>query len=507
MCFEVKERDLAGRIGALRTRRGVLETPTLMPVVNPVKNTIRPAELKEEFGFNLIITNAYIILKHYGMEAKDVHEITGFDGTIMTDSGAYQLLIYGGIDTNPEEIVRFQERIRSDIGVILDLPTGGFATREEAEQTVRETIRRAKESILWREDETMLWAGPIQGGRYLDLVEECARVMGGLDFHIHPLGSPTQIMEEYDYLTLVDMIVTAKRALPPERPLHLFGAGHPMMLSLAVALGCDLFDSAAYALFAKDGRYMTESGTMRLEEMEELPCSCPICVKRNVEDLVDLPKEERKGLLARHNLYVVAKELRGIRESIREGTLWEHIESRCRTHPKLYQGLKRLSEHKGYLEYNDPMVNKVMRGLFFYDEVSMIRPEVCRYKERIASRYGRPKGKEILLLIPMPEEKPFNKSKIYKLVKKILGDREDVHVCFYGDPFGVVPSELSETFPLSQFESAIGLGKVWRESAEAFIASKGYREVFILGERLKGAKTINSVEEIQSCLKLLGATD
>lgn len=507
MCFEVKERDLAGRIGALRTRRGVLETPTLMPVVNPVKNTIRPAELKEEFGFNLIITNAYIILKHYGMEAKDVHEITGFDGAIMTDSGAYQLLIYGGIDTNPEEIVRFQERIRSDIGVILDVPTGGFATREEAEQTVRETIRRAKESVLWREDETMLWAGPIQGGRYLDLVEECARVMGGLDFHIHPLGSPTQIMEEYDYLTLVDMIVTAKRALPPERPLHLFGAGHPMMLSLAVALGCDLFDSAAYALFAKDGRYMTESGTMRLEEMEELPCSCPICVKRNVEDLVDLPKEEREGLLARHNLYVVAKELRGIRESIREGTLWEHIESRCRTHPKLYQGLKRLSEHKVYLEYNDPMVNKVMRGLFFYDEVSMIRPEVCRYKERIASRYSRPKGKEILLLIPMPEEKPFNKSKIYKLVKKILGDREDVHVCFYGDPFGVVPSELSETFPLSQFESAIGLGKVWRESAEVFIASKGYREVFILGERLKGAKTINSVEEIQSCLKLLGAKD
>ncbi|MCX8182571.1 MAG: tRNA guanosine(15) transglycosylase TgtA [Candidatus Methanomethyliaceae archaeon] len=497
MCFEVKERDLAGRIGLLRTRRGVLETPTLMPVVNPVKNTISPSELKEEFGFNLIITNAYIILKHYGKDAKDVHEITGFDGTIMTDSGAYQLLIYGGIDTTPEEIVRFQERIHSDIGVILDVPTGGFANREEAEQTVRETIRRAKESISWREDGTMLWAGPIQGGRYLDLVEECARAMGDLDFQIHPLGSPTQIMEGYDYQTLVDMIVTAKRVLPPERPLHLFGAGHPMMLSLAVALGCDLFDSAAYALFAKDGRYMTQVGTMRVDELEELPCSCPICVKRNVEDLVEVPKEERVGLLARHNLYIVVEELRSIRESIREGTLWEHLESRCRTHPKLYEGMKRLSEYKEYLEYNDPIINKTLRGLFFYDEVSMFRPEVYRYKERIFSRYSRPKGKDILILMPMPDEKPFNRSKIYKLLKKTLENRDDMHICFYGDPFGVVPSELSETFPLSQFESAIGLGRGWRESVEAFLASKGYREAFILGERVKGAKTIDSIEELE----------
>lgn len=505
MCFEVKERDLGGRIGTLRTRRGVLETPTLMPVVNPVKNTIRPAELKDEFGFDLIITNAYIILKHYGKGAGDVHEITGFDGTIMTDSGAYQLLIYGGIDTTPEEIVRFQERIRSDIGVILDVPTGGFATKQEAEQTVKETIRRARESISWREDDTMLWAGPVQGGRYLDLLEFCARAMGELDFHIHPLGSPTQIMEEYDYATLVDMIVTAKRALPPERPLHLFGAGHPMMLSLAVALGCDLFDSAAYALFAKDGRYMTQSGTMRVDELEELPCSCPICAKRDAEDFAEVTKEEREGLLARHNLYVVVEELRSIRESIREGTLWEHVETRCRTHPKLYGGLKRLLDYREYLERNDPLVNRVVRGLFFYDEVSMCRPEVYRYKERIASRYSRPKGKDILLLVPMPEEKPFTKSKICKSVKDLFKDREDVHVCFYGDPFGVVPSELSETFPLSQFESAIGLGKAWRESAEAFIATKGYKEVFVLGQEIKGAKTINSLEELKRLLDPLGS--
>ncbi len=507
MCFEVKERDLGGRIGLLRTRRGVLETPTLMPVVNPVKNTIKPTELREEFGFKLIITNAYIILKHYGKDAKDVHEITGFDGAIMTDSGAYQLLIYGGIDTTPEEIVRFQEEIGSDIGVILDIPTGGFATREEAEYAVKETIRRAKESISLREDESMLWAGPIQGGRFLDLLESCAKTMGELDFHIHPLGSPTQIMEEYDYATLVDMILTAKKVLPPERPLHLFGAGHPMMLSMAVALGCDLFDSAAYALFAKDGRYMTQTGTLRLSDLEELPCRCPICVKRNVEDLVEMDKEEREGLLARHNLYVVAEELKIIREAIREGSLWELVESRCRTHPKLYEGIKRLSNYQEYLERNDPVINKKLSGIFFYDEVSMLRPEVFRYRERIFNRYSRPQGKDILLLLPMPNEKPFTKSKIFKLANRIIGKRENVHVCFYGDPFGVVPSELSETFPLSQFESAIGLGRCWKEIVERFVASKSYKEVFILGEDVKGARKIQSIEDLHTLSKFLGATN
>jgi 7-cyano-7-deazaguanine tRNA-ribosyltransferase len=58
-------------------------------------------------------------------------------------------------------------------------------------------------------------------------------------------------MEQYLFDILVDMIIAAKMNLPPERPLHLFGAGHPFMFALAVALGCDLFDSAAYAIYAR----------------------------------------------------------------------------------------------------------------------------------------------------------------------------------------------------------------------------------------------------------------
>ncbi|MCC6013637.1 MAG: tRNA guanosine(15) transglycosylase TgtA [Candidatus Verstraetearchaeota archaeon] len=493
MCFEVKERDLCGRIGVLKTRRGNIETPYVMPVVNPIRNIIEPSELKSEFGFNMIITNSYIIWKHYKDNIKDVHEITKFDGPIMTDSGAYQLLVYGDIEVSNKEIIEYQEKIGSDIGVILDVPTGAHASREEAEYTVMETIRRAKESISYRKEKDILWAGPIQGGTYLDLLEYCAKEIGKMDFHIHPLGSPTQILEEYNYSKIVDMIVTAKRVLPPERAFHLFGAGHPMMLSLAVALGCDLFDSAAYALYAKDGRYMTQNGTMRIEELKELPCCCPVCNKYSAKELMEMEKENREKLIAKHNLYKVKEEIKLIKEAIREGTLWELLEARCRSHPRLYEAFKRLSLYVDYIEENDPVVNKKVRGLFFYDETSIMRPEILRYKKRIIERYTKPKDK--LILVPMPKEKPFNKSKIFKKLKKIVGD--EYHICFYGDPFGIVPSELSETFPLSQFESALDNMKTWKSFAIEFIKSKEYKEVIIIGEELEGAKSLSSINDLE----------
>ncbi|MCS7098547.1 MAG: tRNA guanosine(15) transglycosylase TgtA [Candidatus Methanomethyliaceae archaeon] len=491
MCFEIKDRDLAGKIGILKTRRGNIETPYVMPVVNPIRNIINPSELISEFKLNMIITNSYIIMKHYGIEAKDVHEITGFHGVIMTDSGAYQLLIYGRIDVKPEEILKFQEKIKSDIGVILDVPTGGYADRQEAEYTVMETLRRAKESIALRNDKSMLWAGPIQGGRFLDLIEKSAEEMGKLDFHIHPLGSPTQIMEDYDYKTLIDMIVIAKRKLPPERPFHLFGAGHPMMLSLAVALGCDLFDSAAYALFAKDGRYMTQSGTLRIEDLNELPCNCPICSKYDVKYIMEIERSERELLLAKHNLYMVIEEIKIIKEAIREGRLWELLEIRCRSHPKLYEGFKRLSRYSKYLEEQDPIISR--RGIFFYDQIAINRPEVIRYKRIFDERYEKPEGKEVLLLLPMPKDKPFNKSKIFKEAFKLVEER--VHICFYGDPFGIVPVELSETFPLSQFESSMEDSKGWREDIKKF--ARNYREIIILGEEVEGFKSIKSIGELK----------
>jgi len=459
MSFEIADRDLMARIGRFQTKSGVIETPLLLPVINPNVQTVLPKTLEEEFGCRALITNAYIIQKNFKEAAaeKGLHDFLNFKGVIMTDSGAYQLLIYKDVETSPEEIVHFQETIDTDIATILDIPTGWGVSKKYAQHTVNETIKRAKELEKTKTRDDIAWVGPVQGGQYLDLVVKSAKEMAKLPFQIHALGSPTPVMEQYKFDTLVDMIVTAKMNLPASRPLHLFGAGHPFMFALAVALGCDLFDSAAYALFAREDRYLTESGTTKLSELEYFPCSCPACSKRDPENVKALPKEDRQKMLAEHNLHVSFCELRRIKQAITEGRLWEHLEMRAHAHPALLQAVKKLGKYSEYLEKQSPVMKR--SGIFFFSSLGLARPEVVRYRKRLLDRYSPPPKAKILLLLPQTRTKPFHNSKEHETVMKemqqSLGDTVDlVHVCTYAAPFGIIPTELDDVFPLSQNEIA-----------------------------------------------------
>jgi len=459
MSFEIVDRDLMARIGRFETKSGVVETPLLLPVINPNVQTVLPKTLEEKFGCRALITNAYIIQKNFKEAAaeKGLHDFLNFNGVIMTDSGAYQLLIYKGVETSPEEIVHFQETIDTDIATILDIPTGWGVSKKYARRTVNETIKRAKELEKTKTRDDIAWVGPVQGGKYLDLVAKSAKEMAKLPFQVHALGSPTPVMEQYKFDTLVDMIVTAKMNLPASRPLHLFGAGHPFMFALAVSLGCDLFDSAAYALFAREDRYLTESGTTKLSELEYFPCSCPVCIKTDPESVRALPKEERQKMLAEHNLHVSFCELRRIKQAITEGRLWEHLEMRAHGHPSLLQAVKKLGKYSEYLENQSPVTKT--SGIFFFSSLGLARPEVVRYRKRILDRYSPPPKARILLLLPQTRTKPFHNSKEHETVMKgmqqSLGDTVDlVHVCTYAAPFGVIPTELDNVYPLSQNEIA-----------------------------------------------------
>ena len=83
-------------------------------------------------------------------------------------------------------------------------------------------------------------------------------------------------MESYRYKELVEVVMASVSHLPDSRPRHLMGAGHPMIFALAVAMGCDLFDSAAYILYAEADRLLMPGGTLKLENLYEMPCSCEV---------------------------------------------------------------------------------------------------------------------------------------------------------------------------------------------------------------------------------------
>lgn len=489
MSFEIRDKDLLARIGRLETKSGTIETPLLMPVVNPTVQPIPPRTMREEFDCTMLITNAYIVRKHFREEAveKGVHSFLDFNGVVVTDSGAYQILVYGDVEVTPTEIVQYQEEINTDVATILDVPTGWGVSKQYARHTVNETLKRARELAKVKTRDDIAWIGPVQGGRYLDLVARSAREMGSLPFQIHALGSPTPVMEQYLFDVLVDMIMTAKMNLPLGRPLHLFGAGHPFMFALAVALGCDLLDSAAYALYAREDRYMTEYGTTRLGELEYFPCSCPVCVKNDPQSVTKMLKAERQKILARHNLFACFSELRRIKQAIVGGRLWEHLELRAHGHPSLLQALKHLRKYEDYLESHSPITKK--SGLFFFSSLGLIRPEVVRHRKRLSERYSPPKGARVLVLLPQTQMKPFHKSeehrRVLKEVQQNVGDKaHEVHVCTYAAPFGVVPTELDEVYPLSQHEIATPLDaetiNYTARQVASYIALTNYRQVILL---------------------------
>lgn len=509
MSFEIKNRDMLARIGKLKTKSGTVETPLLFPVINPNIQLVSPRKLKETFGFEALITNAYILKKHFQNKPikQGLHEFLDFDGVVMTDSGAYQILVYGGVEMNQAEIVEYQERIGSDIATILDIPTGWKVTKHHATKTVEETLRRAKDFFKMKTRNDILWVGPIQGGRHLDLVANSTIEMSKLPFSIHALGSPTEVMENYRFDVLVGMIMAAKMNLPVERPLHLFGAGHPAMFSLAVALGCDFFDSAAYALFARENRYMTENGTWRLSELDYFPCPCPRCSSETPKEVMEKAPKDRETFLAEHNLYVCQAELKRIKHAIRVGRLWEHLEVRAHSHPALFAALKKLKNHENFIVKYSPTVKR--RGLFFFSSVGLARPEIVHYRNRMLKRYWPPENAHVLLLVPQSRKKPFHKAQEFNKVRQVfqhLGEKfsGSIHVCFYAAPFGLIPLELDEVYPLSQHEIALPLDRetvdyVARQVSD-YIKRAHYETVVLLDDSQQWGDSVKKLCK-STCLK------
>ncbi len=427
--FEVREYDGLGRRGELEVpRAGVtVETPALMPVVNPHVQTISPKTLESDFGAQILITNSYILHRSDDLREpvieQGLHDLLDFSGAIVTDSGSFQLAEYGRIDVTTQEILEFQHKIGSDVATPVDIPTPPDVSYEQAVEELATTQERLTIAAEFDAGE-MLQNGPIQGSTYPALREQAARDAYATGFDIYPVGAVVPLMNEYRYSEMVEIVLGAKRGLGTDAPVHLFGAGHPMMFALAAATGCDLFDSAAYALYARDDRYLTVRGTKHLENLTYFPCECPICRDHTPEELTQMDEDTRHDLLARHNLSVSFGELRRVRQAIREGNLFELVETRARGHPAVLDGYRTLLEFPDQLEATDP----VSKEAFFYlSHESARRPEVLRHHDRLTR-------------LSVPET----------VLLTTGGTRDGFDACWrVVPPFGPIPPALADAYPLT----------------------------------------------------------
>ncbi len=507
MSFQVHDKDLLGRIATLTTKSGSFQTPHMFPVVDPNHPILDP-KFYHETGISAIMTNAYLLKKgRLDQEPEDVHKTLGFSETVATDSGAYQILEYGRVGVRPSEIIAYQEKIDTDIGVILDFPTGFHSDAKRARWTVDETVRRANEALRSAKREDILWVGPVQGGVHIREVARSALLMGQRPFSVYALGSPTELMETQRFDVLVDMIIAAKRGLPQSRPLHLFGAGHPAMFPFIVALGCDTFDSAAYALYARNNRYLTSDGTRELAEMEEFSCMCRVCDGSDPKETMRLDPQERELFLSKHNLLVSFSELRRIREAIRRGHLWEMLEQRAHAIPAFKKFLAKIVEHSRFLEKFTPNVKP--RGVSHFGEASDHRPELIRYHDR-RSRVPAERG-TTLVLLPGRWRRPYHEDPRNLPIINKIANWPGVFILFYSIPFGPVPMELDETFPLAQTESHENHDPaIYRQRAAQVSGSvkrSAPKRVFLLSEGEYGKKVEEELKGMALKLAVIRVTN
>ncbi len=442
--FEIIDKDAMGRICRIDTPHGRIETPALLPVINPNIPLIEASEMKE-FGAGALITNAYILYRTAKQEVleKGLHSFLGVDVPVMTDSGSYQLMVYGDVEVSNAEIVRFQLAIGSDIVVPLDVPTPPDAERATAEKDLEITIEREREARNLVSDS--LLALPVQGSTYGDLRRKAAEAAKEIGGDVYPIGAVVPLLDAYRFADVARIVLEVRSVIRVE-PIHLFGCGHPMIFAVAVALGCDLFDSAAYALYAKDDRYMTVYGTKKLSEMSYFPCSCPVCSRYSPEELREMEKSERERLLAEHNLYVSFQEIRTVKQAIKENSLFELVEKRARAHPFLLAAWRVIRDYWHLLEESDP---RVKRRFLYCGVESCFRPAVKRHVEAMKS-------------IEMSET---------VTVSTDLGRVADMYL---RPVFGPVAAELMESYPAGHAEMP---GEEYIEEEAMIAAAQNLKEL------------------------------
>jgi len=360
--FTINEKDGKARNGIMHLPHGDVQTPAFMPVgTNGTVKAISHEGI-EKIGPNLILGNTYHLYLRPGIEviqkAGSLHQFTGWNHNILTDSGGFQVFslapfrkikeegvrfrshIDGAYhNLSPEKVVDIQTIFRSDIMMPLDVCTApGIHYREALEASDR-TTRWAKRSMEQRAQGPDDYHGKlfliIQGNFYEDLRKKSAEEIINLDSPGIAIGG-LSVGEPYEEF-LKHLELTAAY-LPEEKPHYLMGIGTPEYIFAAVENGIDIFDCVYPTRIARNGTIFTREGIIALKRKEyqqdftpmDPTCTCHACKTYSKAYLRHLFKaKEILGpmMTTLHNLHFLHTMMEEIRASIRENRFLAYKES------------------------------------------------------------------------------------------------------------------------------------------------------------------------------------
>ena len=347
--FAETARDGDARTGRLTTPHGVVETPTFMPVgTQATVKGLTPDEVRST-GAGICLGNTYHLWLRPGAERIDrlggLHRFMAWPHTILTDSGGYQvfsLTDLRDIDDDgvtfrshldgarhrltPEESMRVQALLGSDIAMVLDECPPGGADRRVVEAAMRRTTAWASRCLDAPKRAGQARFGIVQGAAHEDLRVAHLEEIAAMPFDGLALGG-FSVGESRQEMYRVLSAVTPR--MPADRPRYLMGVGTPYDLIHAVGAGVDMFDCVLPTRNARNGQALTWSGRVNLKQARhqdddsplDARCDCPTCATWSRAYLRHLirAKEMLGGrLVTLHNLWLYGALMRGARRAIVE---------------------------------------------------------------------------------------------------------------------------------------------------------------------------------------------
>jgi len=354
--LEVVGRDGQARAARLTTLHGVVETPTFMPVATFGAVRGIGVEDLEAAGAQILLSNTYHLHERPGEETVEalggLHGFTGWRRPWLTDSGGYQVTSLSdrariseeGVtfqspldgrrrQLTPENVIGIQERLGSDIAMVLDecLPieddAEGRTDLRRVEAAMQRTLRWLERSQKARRRPDQAVFAIVQGGASERLRRHSAEQTAAFDFEGYAHGGLGlgESREERQQAVSV-----ANALLPEDRPRYLMGLGRPLDLLDGVAAGIDLFDCVVPTRNGRHGLLFTSQGTLNLRnavhERDARPpdpvCACPACRLHGrgyLRHLIRSGEALGSRLAALHNLTYYMNLLARTRQAILEG--------------------------------------------------------------------------------------------------------------------------------------------------------------------------------------------
>ncbi|MBF0546755.1 MAG: tRNA guanosine(34) transglycosylase Tgt [Candidatus Riflebacteria bacterium] len=345
--------ECLGRTGKISTRCGDIETPVFMPVgTQGTVKTLSPDELIES-NAQIILSNTYHLFLRPGTEVLEkfggLHNFMAWPRPILTDSGGFQVFSLKTLNKitdegvtfashidgsrkflSPEEAIRIQSSIGSEIMMVFDecspFPIEYNEAKEAMERSVRWALRCRKAHPAMKNGQALF--GIIQGSMFHDLRDESLKQTVEIGFEGLAIGG-LSVGEPKNLMLEVLEALTPK--MPKAFPRYLMGVGTPEDLFFGVERGIDMFDCVHPTRIARHSSAFTRDGRIDLsaashsfsDQPIDSTCTCATCRKFSrgyIRHLFKAGEILALRLASLHNVHFLINLMREIREALLAGT-------------------------------------------------------------------------------------------------------------------------------------------------------------------------------------------